>query len=160
MSNPMLEPQLLPAFSQIKPDQIEAAIDQLLTESRETVERILQEIKTPTWDSLVAPLEEMNDRLAKAWSPVSHMNSVVNSDELRDAYNACIPKLSQYWTEMGQHQGLYNAFKQVAEGPEFSRLSEARQKVVNNTLRDFRLSGIALNAEDQQRYAELQQKTV
>ncbi|WP_415886405.1 oligopeptidase A [Neptuniibacter sp. QD37_6] len=158
MSNPMLEPQLLPAFSQIKPDQIEAAIDQLLTDSRATVERILQELSVPSWDSLVAPLEEMNDRLAKAWSPVSHMNSVVNSDELRDAYNACLPKLSQYWTEMGQHQGLYQAFNQFAESDQFSQLSEAQQKVVNNTLRDFRLSGIALNPEEQQRYAELQQK--
>jgi len=158
MSNPMLEPQLLPAFSQIKPDQIEAAIDQLLADSRETVERILQELSVPSWDSLVAPLEEMNDRLAKAWSPVSHMNSVVNSDELRDAYNACLPKLSQYWTEMGQHQGLYKAFNQLAESDQFAQLSEAQQKVVNNTLRDFRLSGIALNPEEQQRYAELQQK--
>lgn len=158
MSNPMLEPQLLPAFSQIKPDQIEAAIDQLLADSRETVERILQELSVPSWDSLVAPLEEMNDRLAKAWSPVSHMNSVVNSDELRDAYNACLPKLSQYWTEMGQHQGLYQAFNQLAESEQFAQLSEAQQKVVNNTLRDFRLSGIALNPEEQQRYAELQQK--
>lgn len=158
MSNPMLEPQLLPAFSQIKPDQIEAAIDQLLADSRATVERILQELSVPSWDSLVAPLEEMNDRLAKAWSPVSHMNSVVNSDELRDAYNACLPKLSQYWTEMGQHQGLYKAFNQFAESEQFTQLSEAQQKVVNNTLRDFRLSGIALNPEEQQRYAELQQK--
>ncbi|WP_415899639.1 oligopeptidase A [Neptuniibacter sp. QD48_11] len=158
MSNPMLEPQLLPAFSQIKPDQIEAAIDQLLADSRATVERILQELSLPSWDSLVAPLEEMNDRLAKAWSPVSHMNSVVNSDELRDAYNACLPKLSQYWTEMGQHQGLYQAFNQLAESEQFTQLSEAQQKVVNNTLRDFRLSGIALNPEEQQRYAELQQK--
>ncbi|WP_415902433.1 oligopeptidase A [Neptuniibacter sp. QD29_5] len=158
MSNPMLEPQLLPAFSQIKPDQIEAAIDQLLADSRETVERILQELSVPSWDSLVAPLEEMNDRLAKVWSPVSHMNSVVNSDELRDAYNACLPKLSQYWTEMGQHQGLYQAFNQLAESEQFLQLSEAQQKVVNNTLRDFRLSGIALNPEEQQRYAELQQK--
>ncbi|WP_415892957.1 oligopeptidase A [Neptuniibacter sp. PT8_73] len=158
MSNPMLEPQLLPAFSQIKPDQIEAAIDQLLADSRATVERILQELSVPSWDSLVAPLEEMNDRLAKAWSPVSHMNSVVNSDELRDAYNACLPKLSQYWTEMGQHQGLYQAFNQLAESEQFAQLSEAQQKVVNNTLRDFRLSGIALKPEEQQRYAELQQK--
>ncbi|WP_415889772.1 oligopeptidase A [Neptuniibacter sp. SY11_33] len=158
MSNPMLEPQLLPAFSQIKPDQIEAAIDQLLADGRATVERILQELSVPSWDSLVAPLEEMNDCLAKAWSPVSHMNSVVNSDELRDAYNACLPKLSQYWTEMGQHQGLYQAFNQLAESEQFAQLSEAQQKVVNNTLRDFRLSGIALNPEEQQRYAELQQK--
>lgn len=158
MSNPMLEPQILPAFSQIVPDQIEAAIDQILADNRETVERVLSNLKTTDWENLVAPFEEMNDRLAKAWSPVSHMNSVVNSDELRDAYNACLPKLSQYWTEMGQNQDLYKAFKQLEEGEAYKSLAEAEQKVVKNTLRDFRLSGIALNDEDKQRYAELQQK--
>lgn len=158
MSNPMLEPQLLPAFSSIKPNHIEAAIDQLLADSRAEVERILSSMTSPTWDSLVAPMEEMNDRLAKAWSPVSHMNAVVNTDELRDAYNACLPKLSQYWTEMGQNQALYQAFNDFAESDNFKQLDEAKQKVVTNTLRDFRLSGIALNGDDQKRYAELQQK--
>jgi oligopeptidase A len=157
MSNPLLKPQLLPAFSHIKPEDIVPAIDQLLEDNRALVKELLGNIQDISWDTLVAPLEEMNDRLAKAWSPVSHMNAVVNSDELRDAYNGCLPKLSQYWTEMGQNQEMYKAFKQLAESSGFSELDEAQQKVVNNTLRDFRLSGIALNTEDQQRYAELQQ---
>ncbi len=158
MSNPLLEPQLLPTFSQIKVEQIEPAIDQILTDNREIVAKLVSEQVEPSWDSLVSPLEEMNDRLAKAWSPVSHMNAVVNSDELRDAYNACLPKLSQYWTEMGQNQGIYEAFKQLSESAGFAKLTEPQQKVINNTLRDFRLSGIALNDADKQRYAELQQK--
>lgn len=158
MSNPMLESPLLPAFSKIQPSHIETAIDQMLADNRKKVEEIIEGLTNPSWDSLVAPLEEMNDRLAKAWSPVSHMNSVVNSDELRDAYNACLPKLSQYWTEMGQNQALYQAFNELAQSEDFSDLNEAKQKVISNTLRDFRLSGIALNADDQQRYAQLQQK--
>ncbi|MGI1670734.1 MAG: oligopeptidase A [Neptuniibacter sp.] len=158
MSSPLLEPQLLPTFSQIKVEQIESAIDQILTDNRKIVAKLVSEQVEPSWDSLVSPLEEMNDRLAKAWSPVSHMNAVVNSDELRDAYNACLPKLSQYWTEMGQNQGIYSAFKQLADSEEFAKLTESQQKVINNTLRDFRLSGIALNDADKQRYAELQQK--
>ncbi|MGB0205177.1 MAG: oligopeptidase A [Neptuniibacter sp.] len=158
MSNPLLESQLLPTFSQIKADQIEPAIDQILTDNRKIAENLVAELSEPTWDSLVAPLEEMNDRLSKAWSPVSHMNAVVNSDELRDAYNACLPKLSQYWTEMGQNQGIYGAFEKLSESSGFASLTEAQQKVVKNTLRDFRLSGIALNDADKQRYAELQQK--
>lgn len=158
MSNPMLTPTLLPAFSAIEPAQIEPAVKQMLQENRNTVEQILKGLTTVDWQTLVAPLEEMNDRLAKAWSPVSHMNSVVNTDELRDAYNACLPLLSQYWTEMGQNKGLYQAFKQLADSDSFSELSEAQQKVVTNTLRDFRLSGIALEADEQQRYAELQQR--
>lgn len=158
MSSPLLESQLLPTFSQIKVEQIEPAIDQILTDNREVVAKLVSEQVEPSWDSLVSPLEEMNDRLAKAWSPVSHMNAVVNSDELRDAYNACLPKLSQYWTDMGQNQGIYTAFKQLAESEGFAKLTEPQQKVINNTLRDFRLSGIALNGADKQRYAELQQK--
>jgi oligopeptidase A len=158
MSNPMLESPLLPAFSKIQPSHIETAIDQMLADNRKKVEEIIEGLTNPSWDSLVAPLEEMNDRLVKAWSPVSHMNSVVNSDELRDAYNACLPKLSQYWTEMGQNQALYQAFNELAQSEAFSDLNEAKQKVISNTLRDFRLSGIALNADDQQRYAQLQQK--
>lgn len=158
MSSPLLEPQLLPAFSQIKVEQIEPAIHQILTDNREIVAKLVSEQVEPSWDSLVSPLEEMNDHLAKAWSPVSHMNAVVNSDELREAYNACLPKLSQYWTEMGQNQGIYTAFKQLADSDGFAKLTESQQKVINNTLRDFRLSGIALNDADKQRYAELQQK--
>ncbi len=158
MSNPLLATQGLPPFSQIRPEQIEPAIDQLLQDNRDTVEKILSGLKDPDWDTLVAPLEEMNDRLAKAWSPVSHMNSVVNSDALREAYNACLPKLSQYWTDMGQNQAMFQAFQTLAESEGFQKLDEAQQKVVKNTLRDFRLSGIALQGEDKQRYAELQQR--
>lgn len=158
MSNPLLQPQLLPAFSEVKPELIEPAIDLLLEQNRQTVEQLLNDLEQISWNSLVAPLEEMNDVLAKAWSPVSHMNAVVNTDELRDAYNACLPKLSQYWTEMGQNQGLYEAFNQLQQSAEFSGLEPAQQKVIENTLRDFRLSGIALKDEDKQRYAELQQK--
>ncbi len=158
MSNPLLHASLLPPFSAIKPEQVEPAIDQLLEENRQAVAQLLAALDVPRWDNLVAPLEALNDRLAQAWSPVSHMNAVVNSDALRDAYNACLPKLSQYWTEMGQHQGLYQAFKQLAESAAYPQLDTAQRKVVDNALRDFRLSGIALNTADQQRYAVLQQK--
>lgn len=158
MSNTSLEPHLLPAFSQLEPHKIEAMIDQLLADNRTAIDTLLDAGAEPSWDALVAPLDSMNDRLAQAWSPVSHMNAVVNNDALRDAYNACLPKLSQYWTELGQNQRLYEAFAKLAASAEFSQLSEAQQKVINNNLRDFRLSGIALNAEDQQTYAGLKQR--
>lgn len=158
MSNPLLKDHLLPPFSQIQPDQVEPAIDQLLAGCRAQVEAVAQQDGTPSWETVVAPLEQCNDRLGKAWSPVSHMNSVVNSDALRDAYNACLPKLSQYWTELGQNQALYQVYQQLAGGEEYARLSTAQQKVIDNIMRDFRLSGIALNEGDQKRYGELQQK--
>jgi len=158
MSNPLLQTNLLPPFSAIKPEQVEPAIDQLLADCRAQVEEVMKSADQPDWDNLVAPLEQSNDRLAQAWSPVSHMNSVVNSDELRDSYNACLPKLSQFWTEMGQHQGLYQAYQALADSDEYQQLDQAQKKVIDNTLRDFRLSGIALADEDKKRYGELQQK--
>ena len=105
MSNPLLTMSGLPPFAQIKPEHVEPAIDSLLAENRRTVEQLLSGTKEYTWDNLVQPLEDMDDRLSRVWSPVSHMNSVMNSEALRDAYNACLPKLSEYGTEMGR-QGL------------------------------------------------------
>lgn len=158
MSNPLLQNHLLPPFSEIKPEQVEPAVDQLLAECRAVVETVLEGNDSPDWNSLVVPLEQSHDRLAKAWSPVSHMNAVVNSDELRDAYNACLPKLSQFWTEMGQHQGLFEAYEKLANSGAYRQLDEAQRKVIDNTLRDFRLSGIALGAAEKKRYGELQQR--
>ena len=158
MSNPLLQNHLLPPFSEIKPEQVEPAIDQLLADCRTTVDNVLTGNDSPDWNNLVVPLEQSHDRLAKAWSPVSHMNSVVNSDAMRDAYNACLPKLSQFWTEMGQHQGLFEAYEKLANSEAYNDLDEAQRKVIDNTLRDFRLSGIALADADKKRYGELQQK--
>ncbi len=158
MSNPLLQNHLLPPFSEIKPEQVEPAIDQLLADCRTMVDNVLTGHDSPDWNNLVVPLEQSHDRLAKAWSPVSHMNSVVNSDAMRDAYNACLPKLSQFWTEMGQHQGLFEAYEKLANSEAYNALDEAQRKVIDNTLRDFRLSGIALADADKKRYGELQQK--
>ena len=158
MSNPLLETHLLPPFSQIRPEQIEAAVDQLLADNRAAIEKLVAEVTEPDWDNLIAPLEGMNDRLSQAWSPVSHMNSVVNSDALRDAYNAALPKLSQYWTELGQNQGLFRAVEKLANGPQYQALNEAQRKVIDNHLRDFRLSGIALPEAQQKRFAGIAQR--
>ena len=100
----------------------------------------------------------MDDKLSKAWSPVSHMNSVVNSDELRDAYNACLPKLSAYSTEMGQNEALFKAYRFIADSDEFATLDIAQQKIIRNALRDFKLSGIDLDNEKKQRYKEISQE--
>ncbi|MEY3760799.1 MAG: hypothetical protein RIR39_2290, partial [Pseudomonadota bacterium] len=96
MTNPLLSDATLPLFSQIKPEHIEPAITQLLDEARTVVEQHLLATTDYTWENLIEPLENAEDRLNKAWSPVSHINSVVNTDELREAYNACLPKLSEY----------------------------------------------------------------
>lgn len=158
MNNPLLANSVLPLFSQIKPEHVEPAIDQLLADARATVEIHLQATKNYTWENLIEPLENADDRLGKAWSPVSHLNSVVNNDALRDAYNACLPKLSAYSTEMGQNEALFNAYRFIAESPEFSTLTVAQQKIISNALRDFKLSGIDLDNEKKQRYKKISQE--
>ena len=158
MSNPLLTMSGLPPFAQIKPEHVEPAIDSLLAENRRTVEQLLSGTNEYTWDNLVQPLEDMDDRLSRAWSPVSHMNSVMNSEALRDAYNACLPKLSEYGTEMGQNVGLYEAYKAVKDSSDYDRLDTAQKKVIENALRDFHLSGVDLPNDKKDRFKEIRQQ--
>jgi oligopeptidase A len=158
MSNPLLNAGRLPQFSAIRPEHVRPAIEQLLAEGRALVERLLSENSEYTWDNLVAPLEAMDDGINRAWSPVSHMNAVVNTDALRTAYNECLPLLSEYGTELGQHEGLHRAFRQIADGDEYQRLDSAQRKIIDNALRDFRLSGIELEQAQRDRYKEIMQE--
>ena len=159
MNNPLLSNNtILPLFSKIKPEHIEPAITQLLEEARTVVKTHLQATTEYTWENLIEPLENAEDKLNKAWSPVSHMNAVVNTDELRLAYNACLPKLSDYSTEMGQNEQLFNAYKVIADSNEFATLDSAQKKIIQNALRDFRLSGVDLDNEKKQRYKEISQE--
>ena len=158
MMNPLLDMRGLPPFSQIRPEHIEPAIDQVLTDNRAAIARLLDPQHRYTWANLVAPLEELGDRLRRIWSPVGHMNAVVNSPELRAAYNACLPKLSDYATELGQNERLYNAYQSIADGEEWSRLDVAQKKIIENALRDFRLSGVALPPDKKTRYKEIMQE--
>jgi oligopeptidase A len=159
MTNPLLAPADLPPYATIRPEHVEPAIDRLLADNRAAIERLLAADDTAyTWDNLIRPLEELEDRLNKAWSPVNHLHSVLDSDALRAAYNACLPKLSAYSTELGQHQGLYRAYRQIADGAEYVRLDPAQRKVIDDALRDFRLSGIALPPELRARYKDIQRE--
>ncbi len=159
MNNPLLSNNtILPLFSKIKPEHIEPAITQLLEEARTVVKKHLQATTEYTWGNLIEPLENAEDKLNKAWSPVSHMNAVVNTDELRLAYNACLPKLSDYSTEMGQNEQLFNAYKVIADSNEFATLNSVQKKIIQNALRDFRLSGVDLDNEKKKRYKEISQE--
>ena len=154
MSNPLLTPTDLPAFSKIEPQYIEPAIKQLIEENRATVEHLLKQPHF-TWENFILPLAEAGDRLSKVWSPISHLNSVKNSPELREAYQACLPLLAEYSTWVGQHQGLYKAYLQLKNSPEFAGYTQAQKKAIENSLRDFKLSGISLPVEKQKRYGEI-----
>ncbi|MBS97920.1 MAG: oligopeptidase A [Oceanospirillaceae bacterium] len=158
MSNPLLEQHLLPPFSRISAADVEPAIDELLDRNRKRIAELTESSGSRDWDSLVAVLEQLNDELSQAWAPVSHLNSVMNSDELREAYNRCLPKLSEYWTELGQNQALYHAYQALADSEAYNALSQAQKTAIDHALRDFRLSGIALPEAEQKRYAELQKR--
>ncbi len=158
MSNPLLTFDGLPPFKYIKPEHVEPAIDTLLAENRAMIDKLLTDNSVYTWDNFIQPLEECGDKLDRAWSPVSHMNSVVNSDALRDAYNACLPKLSEFSTELGQHNGLFKAYQSIADSDDYTNLDRSQKKIIDNALRDFRLSGIDLSDEKKTRYKEIKQE--
>ncbi len=158
MSNPLLSITDLPAFSQIKPEHVKSAVEQAITECRNKIEQLLQDNPTPTWDNLVAPIEEVDDHLSRLWSPVSHLNSVMNSEELREAYESCLPLLSEYGTWVGQHKGLFEAYKTIRNSEEFATLTRAQQKTITDALRDFELSGIGLPKDEQVRYGEISKR--
>lgn len=154
MSNPLLNIQGLPPFSQIKPEHIQPAVEKLIQDCRDTIEQVLKQPHF-TWENFILPLTEVSDRLSRAWSPVSHLNSVKNSPALREAYQACLPLLSEYSTWVGQHKGLYNAYLALKNSPKFAQYSVAQKKAIENSLRDFDLSGIGLSEEKQKRYGEI-----
>ena len=158
MNNPLLEKNTLPPFSAIRPEQVLPAVSSLLERNKRRLEALLAAPGPHSWDSLIQPLEDMDDELAQSWSPVGHLNGVLNSEALREAYNACLPLLSEYQTWMGQHTALYEAYRDLAGRSDFTHLPQDRQQAVNNALRDFKLAGVALPTEQKQRYGELQQR--
>ncbi|WP_087020625.1 oligopeptidase A [Thaumasiovibrio subtropicus] len=156
MSNPLLEMTGLPPFSAIKPEHIQPAVEEAIAQCRAKVEDVLQ--SPPSWETLCAPLEEVDDKLNRIWSPVGHLNGVQNSPELREAYEACLPLLSDYGTWLGQHKGLYEAYKTLKASDAFATLTTAQQTSINHALRDFELSGIGLPADEQHRYGEISKR--
>lgn len=146
----------LPQFSQIRIDQTEATIRSLIDDHRARLTSLLQG-DTHTFDALVTALEDMHHELARTWSPVSHMNGVVNSDELRAAYNACLPLIIGWQTELAQNEQLYQAYLQIIER-EGTRLTSSQRKLLDNALRDFRLGGVALETEKKQAFSERMQR--
>ncbi|TXI27402.1 MAG: oligopeptidase A [Aquipseudomonas alcaligenes] len=158
-ANPLLQDFDLPPYSQIKPEHVEPAVEQILADSRVAIAELLKtQQANPSWDGLVLALDELNARLGRAWGPVSHLNAVCNNAELRAAYEACLPKLSEYWTEMGQNKPLFEAYDALAKSPAAAGFDVAQQTILDHALRDFRLSGIDLPAEQQKRYGEIQMK--
>ncbi len=158
MTNPLLEAHILPPFSAIRAEHVEPAVRKLVDDGRAQLKSLLGGLSTVTWSNLVAPIEEQGDKLDQAWAPVSHLNSVANSDELRKAYTESIALLTDYSTEFSQNEGLYKAYQQLVSSNEFAQLTQSQQQTLNNALRDFRLGGVALNDADKKRFGEIQKR--
>ncbi len=155
MQNPLLDMSGLPPFSRILPEHVEPALDATLADCRARIASLTAGDGVPTWEGFVEPLEELDDRLSRMWSPVGHLNGVMNSDALRAAYNACLPKLSAYATEVGQNAALFHGYQAVAAQ---EHLDSTQRKLLSNALRDFHLSGVDLPADKQARYKEISQE--
>ena len=149
MSNPLLNLPPLPAFDQLQPEQVQPAVTELIAQCRAALQKGLQ---NPGWDTTLAPLEEAQDRLNRGFSPVSHLNSVL-SGPWRAPYEAALAEVTAYWTEQGQNRELYEVYRQLAAGDNFGGWPQARKRTVELALRDFVLSGVALEGEARERFA-------
>ncbi|HTP62329.1 MAG TPA: M3 family metallopeptidase [Burkholderiales bacterium] len=154
MDNPLLDFSGLPRFADIKPDHVAPAVDRLLSDARAAMR--LAEEAPATWQAFVQPLENATERLSRAWGQVEHLHGVLDSPPLREAYNAALPKITQFWTELGQNQRLFEKYRALKSSPEFAQLTPARRKLVDNALRDFRLGGAELPPALKPRYAAIQ----
>lgn len=151
-------PTQLPQFSQLNLDQFESQLDTLLTQNREQLDRLLQQPSPHTWESLMAPMEEMDDQLQKLWAPISHLHSVADSEKLRAIYKSCLIKLSDYQMEMMQNTALFHAVQSLANSAAFTNLNTAQKKIISNALRDFKLAGVHLEPENKKRFSDLNQQ--
>lgn len=148
----------LPDFSAIHIDSLEQQLTELLAQNNANIDTLLAELTAPSWQNFVAKIEEWSDQLNAFWSPISHLHSVKNSPELREVYNQCQPKLTAYYTELGQNKALFEAYQQLAKSDEYQALTIAQKKIIDNALRDFKLSGIHLEGQPRERYAAIQQR--
>ncbi|MDR2172948.1 MAG: M3 family metallopeptidase [Burkholderiales bacterium] len=158
MNNPLLVSSGLPCFSDIRPEHVAPALAQRLQEARDTVECVVACNEPPTWENLAASLSESLDRLEHMWGVVSHLNAVVSTPELRDAYNTGLPLLTAFYSDVSQDARLFARYRALREESLFATLTEAQQKAIDNALRDFRLGGVDLPEPQRARFKALQEE--
>jgi oligopeptidase A len=157
-ANPLLDFSGLPRFAEIKPGHVTPAVDELLVRNRALNAQLLADEAAPTWDNFVQPFEDANEHLARAWGQVGHLNMVMNSPELREAYNANLPKVTQYYAELSQNFALFQKYKAIRNSAGYDALNDAQKKVIENELRDFRLGGAELPEEQKAGFMAIQEK--
>ena len=157
-TNPLLDFSGLPRFDTVAPSDVQPAISQLLAESRALVERLTDSATSPTWDDFAAPLTDGMERLSRAWGIVGHLHSVLDVPPWREAYNAMLPEVSRFYAELGQNLALFARYKALRESAEYPTLSAARQRILDNEIRDFRLSGAELPEDQKPRFQAIQEE--
>ncbi|RUR85084.1 oligopeptidase A [Chlorogloeopsis fritschii PCC 6912] len=155
LDNPLLQGSGLPAFADIKSEQVVPAFNQLLTELDRELTKLESEVQ-PTWSGLVEPLEKITERLSWSWGVVSHLMGVKNSPELREAYEAVQPKVVQFSNKLSQSQPIYNAFKALRNSNHWDNLDSAQKRIVEAAIRDTELSGVGLQGEAKERFNAIQ----
>jgi oligopeptidase A len=156
--NPLLDISGLPRFAEIKPEHVTPAVDELLRRNRALTAKLLADGTQPTWENFIQPFEDANELLSRAWGQVGHLNMVMNGPELREVYNANLPKVTQYYAELSQNLALYQKYKAIRNGAAYAALNAEQRKVIENELRDFRLGGAELPEEKKARFMAIQEE--
>ena len=156
--NPLLDFSALPRFSSITPVDVKPAIEQLIKDAHATVETIAIDSAHPTWQNFVTPLDDVTERLSRAWGVVGHLNAVVNSPELRDTYNGMLPAVTEFWSTLSQDERLFSKYKQIRASSGLFALNAAQNKAIDNELRDFVLGGAELDADRKARFKAVQEE--
>lgn len=156
--NPLCDFDDLPDYAAVRPAHIAPALDALIAAAEQTLDQVTRPDTPPGWDTVVEPLERATEQLGRAWGVVSHLNSVADTPELRAAYNAMLPRVTEFWTRLGQHEGLLRQYQALEQRADFAALSPTRQRIIRHALRDFRLGGALLQGAARTRYAEIQER--
>ncbi len=154
-TNPLSSFTGLPRFNEIRPEHVSPAIDSLLAEGRALVEQLATATAAPDWQNFVQPMEEFSDKLSRCWGPVGHMNAVVNTPELREAYNDNLAKLTDFYSDLSQDERLYNKYKAIQASADYASLSPAQKKIIENEVRGFKLGGAELPPAEKARFKEI-----
>jgi len=158
INNPVLNRQSLPLFDQIKPDHISPAIESILKEANTLIESLKKKGATASWENFVEPIEIISEKISRAWGQIEHLNAVVNSDNLRKAYNDNLIKLTEFYTNLSQDESLYKKYQSLKDSEAFKSLTSSQKRIIDNVLREFKLGGAELNETDKKRFKAIQEK--
>ena len=158
MFNPVLYRESLPLFDQIKPDHISPAIESILKEANTLIHSLREMSTPPSWDNFVEPIEMISEKISRAWGQIEHLNAVVNSENLRKAYNDNLIKLTEFYTNLSQDESLYKKYQSLKNSETFNSLTSSQKRVIDNVLREFKLGGAELNEGEKKRFKVIQEK--